>query len=74
MRQPVVPTAPTSSICHVDLEREKTDPSNYGQDSLITQIAVFSSDTSSPTNSFIPQSSLWLRYGNGASLPLTLQR
>lgn len=37
--------------------------------SLMTQIAVFSSDTSSPTNSFIPQSSRWIQYGNGARLP-----
>ena len=42
--------------------------------SLTTQIAVFSSDTSSPTNSFIPQSSRWIQYGNGASLPSVWQR
>jgi hypothetical protein len=42
--------------------------------SLITQIAVFSSDTFSPMNSLIPQSSHQLRNSNGATLPTILQR
>jgi|GEM_PF-1763481 len=40
--------------------------------SLTTQIAVLANDTSSPTNSLIPSSSLWIQYGNGDSLPLIL--
>ena len=41
--------------------------------SLTTQIAVFASDTSNPTNSFIPQSSMWIQYGKVDNLPLILQ-
>ena len=41
--------------------------------SLIAQIAVFASDTSNPTNSLIPQSSMWIQYGKVDNLPLILQ-
>jgi len=36
--------------------------------SLITQMAVFTNDTSNPTNNLIPQSPFWIRFGNSNGL------
>ncbi len=41
--------------------------------SLITQIAVYASDTFNPTNSLIPWSSMWIKYGTVDNVPLILQ-
>ena len=48
-------------------------PSRIFPCSLITHSAAFANDTSNPTNSFIPWSSIWFRYGKVDNLPLILQ-